>query len=146
MNKINEGLFSSSNIEYETPQWLFDHFNSLFNFELDVCASKENAKCKNWLSEKDNGLEKSWLDRNWMNPPYGREISKWLKKAYDESKKGNLIVCLLPARTDTRWWHTYVLKADAIHFIKGRLKFSGSNSSAPFPSAIVIFGLFNYKR
>jgi len=80
-----------------------------------------------------------------MNPPYGREIVDWIKKAYEESKKGKLVVCLIPSRTDTQWWHKYITKADSIHFIKGRLKFI-QNNSAPFPSCIVIFGLYNYKR
>lgn len=144
MSKINKGMFSSSDIEYETPQWLFEYFDSIFHFTLDVCANENNHKCDKYLSISDNGLEQPWENINWMNPPYGREINKWVKKAYKESKKGNLIVCLLPARTDTRWWHNYVMKADVIHFIKGRLKFV-KGSPAPFPSAIVIFGMFNYE-
>jgi site-specific DNA-methyltransferase (adenine-specific) len=73
-----------------------------------------------------------------MNPPYGREIGKWMKKAVEEWKRGNTVVCLVPARTDTAWWHDYAIKGE-IRFIRGRLKFGGGKSSAPFPSAIVIF-------
>ena len=148
-------MFTSNNYDYETPQWLYDHFNNIFHFGLDVCANKDNTKCDKYLSVKDNGLDTQWLKRNWMNPPYGQEIKKWVKKAYQESEKGNLTVCLLPSRTDTKWFQNYVMKADVVHFIKGRLKFINKSfpsydkdnlilSPAPFPSCIVIFGLFNY--
>ena len=139
---INSGMLSSNTDEYETPQELFNHYNSIFNFELDVCASDKNHKCKQYYSKFDNGLNKEWKNKNWMNPPYGRDISKWVEKAYNEGLRNKLTVCLLPSRTDTKWWHDYVLKSDVIHFIKGRLKFNNTKNSAPFPSVIVIFGLF----
>lgn len=145
MSKLNEGMFSSSGKEYETPQWLFDHFNSIFNFELDVCASDENAKCEKYYTSENDGLKQPWMRCNWMNPPYGNKIPEWVQKAYEEGLKGRVTVCLLPARTDTRWWQDYVMKADLIHFIRGRLKFNQQKSSAPFPSAIAIFGLFKYE-
>ena len=85
------------------------------------------------------GLLEDWVGRCWMNPPYGRGIGKWVQKAYEESLKGTLVVCLLPSRTDTKWWHDYVMKAKEICFIKGRLKFGGAKNSAPFPSCVVIF-------
>ena len=131
-------MMSSNTCEWETPQWLFDHF------DLDVCATEKTAKVTKYYTKENDGLQNLWSDRNWMNPPYGREVVKWVKKAYEESLRGNLTVCLLPARPDTRWWHDYVMKADVIHFVKGRLKFGNNNNSAPFPSCIVIFGLFNY--
>jgi phage N-6-adenine-methyltransferase len=146
MSKINSGIMSSNSDEYETPDDLYKHYNKIFNFDGDVCANINNTKHKkNFFDKNDNGLIKDWWKKNWMNPPYGNQISLWVKKAYDESKKNKLVVCLLPARTDTKWWHDYVLKSNHIHFIKGRLRFNNLNSSAPFPSAIVIFGL-NYER
>ena len=143
---ITKGMMSSNTCEWETPQWLFDYFNKIFQFDLDVCATRLNKKCGCYFNKEQDSLKQEWYKRNWMNPPYGREIVKWVKKAYDESLKGNLIVCLLPARPDTRWWHDYVMKADIIHFVKGRLKFGNNNNSAPFPSCIAIFGMFNYKK
>lgn len=131
---------TSLSCEYSTPQWLFDELDKEFNFNLDVCATKENTKCDDWFSKKEDSLDISWLGHIcWMNPPYGREISKWIEKAYNESLKGVTVVCLLPARTDTRYWHNYIMKAHEIRFIKGRLKFNDSKNSAPFPSCIVIF-------
>ena len=146
MSKVNKGLMSSNSDEWETPQDLFDFYNSRFCFDCDVCATDKNTKVKKqFFSKKDDGLEQEWYSINWMNPPYGSDIIKWVRKAYEESKLGKLVVCLLPARTDTKWWQEYVMKADSIHFIKGRLKFGNQKDSAPFPSAIVIFGL-HYKK
>ena len=129
----NKGLTTSLRGDWETPQDLFDTLNKEFHFTLDVCANNGNAKCKNYYSEAS--LLKRWEGICWMNPPYGREIGRWIKKAYES---GTTVVCLLPSRTDTAWWHDYCLKGE-IRFIKGRLKFVGSKNSAPFPSAIVIF-------
>ena len=106
---------------------------------LDPYSTHENAKCKNHYTISDNGLKQDWTTEIvFMNPPYGREIKEWVGKAYYESIKGAVVVCLLPARTDTRWWHYYCMKGE-IRLIRSRLKFSGSKNSAPFPSAIVIF-------
>lgn len=137
---INEGMFSSATDNWATPQKLFDELNAEFHFELDVCASAENAKCKKYYTREVDGLAQKWNGRCWMNPPYGREIGKWIKKAYEEVANGNaeLVCCLLPSRTDTAWWHDYCMKGE-IRFIRGRLKFGDSKNSAPFPSAIVIF-------
>ena len=111
-----------------------------FYFDLDVCASDENAKCSKYFTEEDDALSKDWKGVCWMNPPYGRQISKWIEKAYQESKKGATVVCLIPARTDTSYWHKFIFPyAKEIRFIKGRLKFGKSNNSAPFPSALVVF-------
>lgn len=127
--------YSSKSDDWETPQALFDALDDEFGFQLDVCASKENAKCKNYLSA--NGLELPWRHRNWMNPPYGRAIGKWVKKASENP----LTVCLLPARTDTRWFHDYIYQKPnvEIRLLKGRLRFGKATASAPFPNMIVIF-------
>ena len=135
-----KGLMTSLSCEYATPQWLFDKLDEEFKFDIDVCATKENSKCRIFFSKKEDALKSSWWDYIcWMNPPYGREIVEWVKKAYEVSLSGNIVVCLLPARTDTKWWHDYVMKAHEIRFIKGRLKFGDAKNSAPFPSCIVIF-------
>jgi len=130
--------FSSSTDLWETPQDFFDKLDEEFNFTLDVCATDENAKCDEYFTKEDDGLTQVWQGVCWMNPPYGREIIHWMHKAYTESQHGNTVVCLVPARTDTNWWHTYAMKGE-IRFIKGRLKFGGHRNSAPFPSAVVIF-------
>lgn len=136
----NEVMFSSKTCEWETPQAFFDALNDEFHFELDVCATDENAKCPQYFTEEQDGLSQRWYGRCWMNPPYGREIGKWVRKAYESVVTGEcqLVCCLLPARTDTAWWHGYCIKGK-IRFVRGRLKFGGSKNSAPFPSAVVIF-------
>ena len=137
---MNTGvMFSSKRHDWETPQWLFDELNEEFGFDIDVCATPENAKCSKFFTPKEDGLKQKWEGTCWMNPPYGREIGKWVKKAYMESLNGATVVCLIPVRTDTKYWHNYCMKADEIRLIKGRLKFGNSKNAAPFPSAIVIF-------
>ena len=137
---VNQGLFTSDSIEYETPQELFDTLNEEFGFTLDVCATAENTKCFTYFDKYADGLAQDWgIDVCWMNPPYGREIGKWVKKACESSVAGAIVVCLLPARTDTKYWHDYVMKAREIRFIKGRLRFGDTKNSAPFPSCIVVF-------
>ena len=136
---ITSGLMSSNSDRWETPQKLFDELNQKYNFEIDVCALPENAKCENYFTPEVDGLKQDWTGVCWMNPPYGREIGKWMKKAYESSRNGATVVCLVPARTDTAWWHDYAMKGE-IEFIRGRLKFGNSKNSAPFPSAIVVFG------
>jgi len=136
---INKSLFSSLTNEWATPQNLFDELNSEFHFTLDPCCTHENAKCNKHYTIEENGLLQSWGNETvFMNPPYGRQIKDWIKKAYEESKHGALVVCLIPARTDTAYWHDYCMRGQ-IRFIRGRLKFNDSKNSAPFPSAIVIF-------
>ena len=132
--------FSSKTDMWATPQAFFDKYDEKFNFELDVCATDENAKCDNYFTEKIDGLTQDWIGYGnvWMNPPYGREIIHWMEKAYESSLKGATVVCLVPARTDTKWWHEYAMKGE-IEFIRGRLKFGDAKNSAPFPSAVVIF-------
>jgi len=131
---------SSATPEWSTPQDFFDKLNREFNFTLDPCATTENAKCKYFFTFEQNGLYQDWsMQRIFMNPPYGREIREWMAKAYDAWKHGSTIVCLVPARTDTSWWHDFAMKATEIRYIRGRLKFGGGNNPAPFPSALVIF-------
>ena len=133
--------YSSKSNEWATPQNLFDKLNDEFNFTLDPCATDENAKCSKYFTIEDDGLSKDWSnDVVFMNPPYGREIKKWIKKAYEESLNGATVVCLIPARTDTTYWHDFIFgKTNDIRFLRGRLKFGNSKNSAPFPSAIVVY-------
>jgi phage N-6-adenine-methyltransferase len=135
---VGKVLFSSEKTDWETPQDLFDKLDEEFNFELDVCATLENAKCAKFYSLVEEGLSNDWHGVCWMNPPYGKEIGRWIEKSYLESQKGATVVCLLPSRTDTRYFHDYCVHGE-IRFIRGRLKFVGAKSSAPFPSMIVIF-------
>lgn len=130
--------FSSKTDLWATPQEFFDKYHAIYQFETDVCANHENAKCAMYYTKEDDGLAQDWEGSCWMNPPYGREIKAWMKKAYESSMNGATVVCLVPARTDTAWWHDYAMKGD-IEFIRGRLKFGGHNNSAPFPSAVVVF-------
>lgn len=135
---MNEGMFSSTTDEWATPQNVFDALDKEFKFTLDPCATKENAKCKNFFTKEDDGLKQKWgWQTVFCNPPYGREIGKWVKKAYEETQAKT--VMLIPARTDTRWFHDYIYGKAEIRFLKGRLKFGDSKNSAPFPSMVVIF-------
>ncbi|MCR6086841.1 phage N-6-adenine-methyltransferase [Staphylococcus aureus] len=133
--------YSSKSNEWSTPQKLFDELDKEFNFTLDPCSTHENAKCSKHFTIEENGLEQDWSkDIVFMNPPYGRGIRHWIEKAYKESNKGATVVCLIPARTDTTYWHDFIFgKADDIRFLRGRLKFGNSKNSAPFPSAIVLY-------
>lgn len=131
-------MFSSKSCEWETPIAFFKALDARYHFTLDVCATRENAKCEAYFTREDDGLSQKWHGICWMNPPYGREIAKWVRKAYETSLQGGTVVCLLPARTDTAWWHDYCMKGDIL-FIRGRLKFGGSANPAPFPSAVVVF-------
>jgi len=131
--------FASKKDDWETPQPFFDHLNEEFLFRMDVCATPDNSKLPVFLTPEENALELPWISVAWMNPPYGRVIARWVKKALDETHRGVTVVCLLPARTDTKWWHDYVMNAAEIRLVKGRLKFGGHVNSAPFPSAVVIF-------
>lgn len=131
--------FMSTTDEWTTPNDLFKDLDKEFNFTLDPCCSKETAKCDKFYTIEDNGLFKGWSNETvFMNPPYS-DISRWIAKAYNESQKGATVVCLIPSRTDTKWWHRFCMKADEIRFIKGRLKFGNSENNAPFPSAIIVF-------
>lgn len=141
MNKV---LFSSNSEEWETPKELFENLNKEFHFNLDPCANEYNYKCSNYFTKNENGLSQSWEGKRvFCNPPYGRKIYNWVKKAYEESLNANtIVVMLIPSRTDTKYFHEFLYKKKNVElrFIKGRLKFGGSKNSAPFPSVIVIFG------
>lgn len=130
--------YSSETDLWSTPQDFFDRLDAEFNFELDVCATHTNAKCKRYFTETENGLLQKWTGVVWMNPPYGREIDEWIQKAYESAQEGATVVCLIPSRTDTRWWHDYCMKGE-IRFVKGRLQFGSATENAPFPSAVIIF-------
>lgn len=134
-------MFSSATDEWYTPIDFYNKLNKEFNFNLDPCATADNHKCAKYFTKADNGLVQSWGGyKVFCNPPYGRTIAAWVEKAYIESQKENtLVVMLLPARTDTRWFHEFIYHNAEIRFIKGRLKFGGCKNSAPFPSMIVIF-------
>ena len=130
---MNVHYMSNSN-EWETPQDLFDKLDKEFHFTLDPCATKENAKCKKYFTKEKDGIRQIWKDeRVFMNPPYGREIGEWMKKAYEESTRGCVVVCLVPARTDTNWWWDYAMKGE-IRFIRGRVRFKNPNK--PLKSSI----------
>ena len=132
-------MFSSKSDVWETPQDFFDKLNAEFKFKTDVCATADNAKCENYYTPEQDGLKQEWQGNCWMNPPYGREIGTWMGKAYNSARKnGATVVCLVPARTDTKWWHTYGVRGE-ITYLKGRLKFGDGKNAAPFPSAVIVF-------
>jgi phage N-6-adenine-methyltransferase len=132
-------MFSSETDMWATPQWLFDRLNREFHFGTDVCALPENAKCPTFYTPADDGLKQTWRCACWMNPPYGRGIGEWVKKAYQSTQMyGATVVCLLPARTDTTWWWRYCINGE-IRFFRGRIRFGDATTGAPFPSAVVIF-------
>lgn len=132
-------LLSSKTDKWATPQDLFDKLDEEFGFELDVCADETNAKCERYFSEADDGLAQDWTGTCWMNPPYGEVIGDWVAKAKAAAEQGATVVCLVPARVDTAWWWDNCRYGE-VRFLRGRLKFGGAETSAPFPSAVVIFG------
>ena len=140
MPAMTSGMMSSLTDEWPTPRYVFDKLNEEFHFDLDVCADDFNHKCERYYTKEIDGLSQEWKGICWMNPPYGRTIGQWVKKAYESSRGGVVVVCLLPARTDTKWWKEYVMKASELRFISGRVKFGDSKQGAPFPSVIAIFG------
>ena len=135
---MNQALFTSNTDEWSTPQYVFDYYNDIYNFTLDACASEHNHKVDNFRSKENCGLKDKWVGNIWCNPPYSH-LKLWIEKSYNEAMSSNItVVMLIPARTDTIAWHKYVSKGK-VTFIKGRLKFSNSENSAPFPSAIIVF-------
>jgi phage N-6-adenine-methyltransferase len=131
---------STKRHDWETPPHVFEALDAEFRFTLDVAASDENAKCEAYFAERTDGLSQDWGNNVcWMNPPYGTQIKHWVAKARREAENGATVVCLIPARTDTRWWHDHIQDRAEVRFIKGRLRFSGATINAPFPSCIVIF-------
>ena len=141
MAKKKAALFSSKNESWETPIEFFQELDREFHFTLDPCADETNHKCAKYYTAKDDGLTKNWRDEIvFCNPPYGRKITKWVKKCHNEVKHGGcpMVVMLLPARTDTQWFHQYIYKQAEIIFLKGRLRFVGAEDNAPFPSMVVV--------
>lgn len=138
---ISEALYSSRSEEWSTPQEVFDQLDREFHFTLDAAASKENAKCSRYFDKETDGLKQSWAGETvWCNPPYGRQIGYWMRKAVNESRApGTTVVMLVPARTDTKWFHLCVYHRAELRFIRGRLKFGGAQNGAPFPSMLVIY-------
>lgn len=135
MAEIKKNLkvhFSSLKIDYRTPETIYNELNQEFKFDFDPCPAHNNS-----LMLFD-GLGSDWGESNFVNPPYGNEIGKWIKKGYEEAQKGKNVIFLIPSRTDTRWWHEYVMKAQEIRFVKGRISFNGKGP-APFPSCVEIF-------
>lgn len=132
-------MFSSKTDMWATPQSFFDELDSEFHFNLDVCATPANTKCAAYYTKEIDGLKQPWYGVCWCNPPYGRTIGEWVKKAVESANNGAIVVMLLPARTDTRWFHDYIYNKYEVRFIKGRLKFGDSKTAAPFPSMLVIF-------
>jgi len=144
---VDDAMFSSSSREWGTPDWLFDRYNAIYHYTIDVCATAQNTKVAKFFSESVDGLAQGWEgERCWMNPPYGHEIEAWVHKAWEERNKYTLISMLLPARTDTKWWHAFVgsLEGGRFEFLRSRVKFVLPNgefapSGAPFPSVVVTF-------
>ena len=132
-------MFSSKTALWVTPQEFFDALDAEFHFSLDACALPENAKCADYYTPEADGLTKKWGGVVWCNPPYGREIGKWVQRGLDASRDGATVVMLLPARTDTKWFHECIYGKAEIRFVRGRLKFGGCENSAPFPSMVVIY-------
>jgi phage N-6-adenine-methyltransferase len=144
MNNMNIHFSSKSN-EWYTPRSIFRPLDEEFQFTLDPCCTKESAKCKKFYTIEDDGLSKDWSKETvFVNPPYGIEIKEWVKKSYESSMDGATVVMLIPARTDTSYWHDYIFgKASDIRFMRGRVKFEkqdGTTGDAPFPTAIIVFG------
>lgn len=132
--------FMSQKQDWTTPKPFFDYWNRNYRFTLDAAAEPHNALCDRYFTPEDDALSKDWENETvWLNPPYGPGIGKWVKKAYEESQKGAEVVMLIPARTETSWWHEYVMQAREIVLIRGRMRFGGSQVNAPFPSCVVIF-------
>lgn len=134
--KKASGMFTSNSDEWATPQWLFNELNREFGFTLDVCALPHNAKCERYFTPDDDGLRQKWTGCCWCNPPYGRRIGAWVKKA---AEADTTVVMLLPARTDTRWFHDFIYNNAEVRFLRGRLYFNDGIGRAPFPSMVVIF-------
>ena len=132
---MTKGMYSSNTYEWATPQHFFDQLNEEFHFTLDVCASDENHKCEKYYTREQDELSKKWGGVVFCNPPYGRQIWKWVKKG---SEANATVVMLLPARTDTAWFHDYIYGKAEIRFVRGRIRFNDADN-APFPSMVVVF-------
>ena len=138
---LKKAMVSSKSNEWETPKKLFNQLNKEFNFTLDPCSTTENKKCQKNYTIKENGLKQSWRNEIvFMNPPYGGNTGKWIKKALIESRNGTIVVCLIVSSTDRSYWHDFIFPfAKEIRSVRGRISFGDSKSTAPFASAIIIF-------
>lgn len=143
---MNKALLSSVKMDWRTPKDFFQELDQEFHFGLDAAATSENAKCRCFFTPEMNGLSLPWSGYGavFCNPPYGREIGKWVQKAYSEHVRGGVtIAMLIPARTDTSYFHDYIYGKAEIRFLRGRLKFEDENGAAmnpaPFPSMVVIY-------
>ena len=150
---IDKNAFKSKSVEYSTPKEIFEPLQREFNIILDVCASKENNKCDTYFSIERDSLKQDWhkVGNAWMNPPFSRKLKKWVEKAYQESQKGIVVVCLLPVRSNTIWWHKYIIDTKTeVRFLKGEIKFNGMDRGLWLPFAIVIFkkkqGISNFSQ
>ncbi len=132
-------MFTGGRPDWATPPSVFDPLHAEFGFTLDVCAGAENAKVPAYLDEKVDALSIPWVGVCWMNPPYGRDLGTWVRHAYQSSLRGATVVCLVPARTDTAWWHDYVQGKAETRFLRGRVKFVGAPYNAPFPSVVLVY-------
>lgn len=140
-------LFSSDKQDWRTPQHVFDFFDSRYHFQLDAAAREDNALCERFIGPEEDALSVPWKAQTvWLNPPYGRGVGKWVEKAYREAQAGRTVGVLIFARTDTSWWHDYVMRAKLVFLIRGRLKFLGDNgepkNAATAPSCFVVFGKY----
>jgi phage N-6-adenine-methyltransferase len=140
--RMNKALFVAGSTDWETPPELFKQYDEKYHFDIDVCASPENTKCKRYFTAAEDGLAQPWLGTCWMNPPYGRGVEPWIKKAYESAITGAIVVALLPARTDTHWFHEYIWHKAEIEFLRGWVRFVMGEKSGPatFPSMIVVWG------
>ena len=143
---MTSGMMSSLTDEWATPLDFWTKLDNEIHFDLDVCASITNAKCKKFYTKEQDGLSQPWTGRVWCNPPYGKKLPAWAKACAEYGRGGGIVVLLVPARTDTRWWRDYCMTASEIRFVPGRLKFGNSKNSAPFPSAVCIFGTPKHPR
>ena len=145
---LQKAMVSSKSNEWSTPQEFYDKLNAEFGFTLDPCSDGKNNKCHKFFTIKENGLFKDWSnDIVFMNPPYGGHTRDWISKAYYESLKGCTVVCLIVSSTDKSYWHDYIFPfAKQIRFLRGRLKFGDSKSTAPFASAVIVFSSINYDK
>ncbi len=140
-------MFSSKEEKWQTPNKVFNKLNEEFNFTLDPCCQHDSAKCKKYYTPIEDGLSQSWEgEAVFVNPPYGRELRKWVEKCYNEGQKENTkVVMLIPSRTDTTYFHDFIYHKSEIRFIRGRIKFINpttkkAGDSAPFGSMVVVYG------
>ena len=144
MADFDENRFKTQKQQWETPDELFNYLNRIYSFDFDLASSSTNTKCKNFFSKEEDALSQKWVGVCWLNPPYGDKKSKlsdWVKKAFDETNNKNcVVVMLIPARTNTNWWHDYCMQSQEVIFIKGRPKFKGCIHGLPQPLALVVFG------